>query len=220
MIRHRLLSLRIPASAAALFSTGCLFLLLNTRAAIAAVIDDSAEPAQAQQQPAPPPQQPQSPTQPSQQNPPAPAPSQNPFENVPTAPEKPSQANNPSNIQEAKPASVGENIIEGVEFRGQHKVPQDTLRALIYTKKGDVFDEEAVHRDFISLWNTGRFDDLRIEREKGPNGGILLRFVVVERRTVHTIDYSGNKSISKSEILDRFKERKVNLTPESQYDPG
>ena len=33
-----------------------------------------------------------------------------------------------------------------------------------------------------------------------------------------TIDYTGNKSISKSEILDRFKERKVNLSPESQSD--
>src|SRR5206468_11508853 len=29
-----------------------------------------------------------------------------------------------------------------------------------------------------------------------------------------------NKSISKSEILDRFKDRKVNLSPESQFDPG
>ncbi len=115
---------------------------------------------------------------------------------------------------------MGENIIEEVQFRGQHKVPQDTLRALIYTKKGDVYDEESIHRDFIALWNTGRFDDLSIEKEKGPNGGIILRFVVTERRTVHTIDYTGNKSISKSEILDRFKDRKVNLSPESQYDPG
>ncbi|MGI8961625.1 MAG: outer membrane protein assembly factor BamA [Bryobacteraceae bacterium] len=115
---------------------------------------------------------------------------------------------------------MGENIIEAVEFRGQHRVPQDTLRALIYTKKGDVYDEEAIHRDFIALWNTGRFDDLRIEKEKGPNGGIILRFLVTERRTVHTIDYIGNKSISKSEILDRFKDRKVALSPESQFDPG
>ena len=40
----------------------------------------------------------------------------------------------------------------------------------------------------------------------------MLTFVVTERRTVHTIDYTGNKSISKSEILDRFKERNVSLT--------
>ncbi len=130
------------------------------------------------------------------------------------------RSNNPAGVQEAQTAPVGENIIEAVEFRGQRKVPQDTLRALIYTKKGDVYDEESLHRDFIALWNTGRFDDLKIEKEKGPAGGVILRFVVTERRTVHTIDYTGNKSISKSEILDRLKERKVSLTPESQYDPG
>ena len=163
-------------------------------------------PAQQQQ---PKPQQPK-PTQPQQQNP---------FENVPEVPQKPAPKN-PAGVQEAAPATVGPNIIEAVEFRGQHKVPQDTLRALIYTKKGDVYDEESIHRDFIALWNTGRFDDLRVETEPGPNGGIILRFVVTERRTVHTIDYTGNKSISKSEILDRFKDRHVNLTPESTFDPG
>ena len=28
-------------------------------------------------------------------------------------------------------------MIEGVEFRGSRRVPQDTLRALIFTKRGD-----------------------------------------------------------------------------------
>ncbi len=175
----------------------------------------------AQQPPTPAPQNP--PQQPQQNPPPPQNPSKppNPFENVPEAPQKQTQQpQNPSGVQEARPAAVAANIIEAVDFRGQHKVPQDTLRALIYTKKGDVFDEESIHRDFIALWNTGRFDDLRVETEKGPAGGIILRFVVTERRTVHVIDYTGNKSISKSEILDRFKERHVNLSPESQFDPG
>src|SRR4051794_17759724 len=175
-----------------------------------------ANPPQSQSQQRTPPQSP------PQQNPPPQTKPNNPFENVPATPETPKapEKQNPTGVQEAQTAPVGENIIEAVEFRGQRKVPQDTLRALIYTKKGDVYDEESLHRDFIALWNTGRFDDLRIEKEKGPGGGVILRFVVTERRTVHTIDYTGNKSISKSEILDRLKERKASLTPESQYDPG
>lgn len=202
MIHHRLRSLRMSAA----FAVSAVASLLSLFLASA-----QSSSAQQQQQQTPPQQQP------------APKPP-NPFENVPTAPEKPAPGQQPPQnqpgVQEAKPATVGENIIEGVDFRGQRKVPQDTLRALIYTKKGDTYDEESIHRDFITLWNTGRFDDLRVEKERGPNGGVIIRFVVTERRTVHTIDYSGNKSISKSEILDRFKERKVTLTPESQYDPG
>jgi outer membrane protein insertion porin family len=221
MIRHRLCSLRMPPSAVVLTLSSTLLVFGGTICAAAADVmqaQPQSPSSTQQQQPAQ-----QQPPQPKPQNPP-PQPQQkppNPFENVPTAPEQPkTQPQQPSNVQEAKPAPIGANIIEAVDFRGQRRVPQDTLRALIYTKKGDVYDEEAIHRDFIALWNSGRFDDIRVTKETGPSGGIILTFNVVERRTVHTIDYSGNKSISKSEILDRFKERKVNLSPESQYDPG
>ena len=111
-----------------------------------------------------------------------------------------------------------EDNIELIEFRGARRVPQDTLRALIFTKRGDKYDEETLRRDFMALWNTGRFDDIRLEREPGPTGWIV-RFVVAERRVVRSIKYDGMKSITVSEILDRFKERKVGLQVESQYDP-
>lgn len=137
---------------------------------------------------------------------------QNPFENVPVAPQKtPGAAQGPK---------VAPNIIEGIEFRGQRRTPEDALRAMIFTRVGDVYDPANIHRDFMALWNTGRFDDITVETEKGPRGGIILRFVVTERRIIHTINYTGNKSISQSDILDRFKDRKVALAPESQYDPG
>lgn len=202
MICHRLRGLRIPVWVAAITALGYL-----------GNVPDRAVAGPAQQSAAP--------ANPPKSNPPAPN-QQNPFENVPEAPEKPAQPPppSPSGVQEAKPATIGDNIIEAIEFRGSRRVPQDTLRGLIFSKKGDVYDSESIHRDFVALWNSGRFDDLRIERERGPQGGILLRFVVTERRVVHTIDYTGAKSISKSEILDRFKDRKLALSPESQYDPG
>jgi outer membrane protein insertion porin family len=213
MIYHRLRRLRMPLLTAPVAAFAYLCFLIPFAAPAM-----RGEPAPQQQTP-PPKQNP-----PPAQNPP---PKQNnPFENVPEAPQKPATpaptpppAATPG-VQEAKPAPVGANIVEQVNFRGQRKTPQDTLRALIFTKKGDVYDPADVSRDFMSLWNFGRFDDLVVEKETGPNGGVVLTFVVTERRTVHTIDYTGNKSISKSEILDRFKERHVNLSPESQFDPG
>lgn len=228
MSHHRLSRLGQRGWPVHFINSVCLAGWLVLSAAVSAQQNQSSTPAQ-NPTPQPPPSQSQPPTNPQQkppQNPPPnppqkPGPNQqppqNPFQNVPQE-QKPTQP--APSVQEAKPAPVGENIIEAVEFRGQRRVPQDTLRALIYTKKGDVYDEDAVHRDFVALWNTGRFDDLRVEKEKGPNGGIILRFVVTERRMIHTIDYTGNKSITKSEILDRFKDRKVGLSPESQFDPG
>jgi outer membrane protein insertion porin family len=164
-------------------------------------------------------------TPPAQQKP-------NPFETVPQTPQpapgtpatppsaKPNQLENPKPAEQAKPSTgPTENIIDSIEFRGSRRVPQDTLRALIFTKKGDRYDEEALHRDFMALWNTGRFDDMRMEKEAGPNGWII-RFIVTERRVVRSIKYDGAKSVTVSEILDRFKERKVGLSVESQYDPN
>ena len=156
----------------------------------------------------------------------------NPFETVPesappqqrTTPQQPREQPKPQleapkpNATEVQPGTSG-NVIEAIEFRGARRVPQDTLRAQIITRKGDIYNEDALHRDFMVLWNTGRFDDIRLETEQGKSG-IILRFVVTERRVVRTIKYENMKSVTQSEVLDRFKERKVGLTVESQYDPN
>ena len=164
----------------------------------------------------------------------------NPFETVQEGAQPPAKppAAKPGAPEQAKPqleipkqpeapkVAVNENVIELIEFRGARRVPQDTLRAQIFTKKGDVYSEETLHRDFMALWNTGRFDDIRLETEPGTNG-LIVRFVLTERRVVRSIKYrhktrsgwsEGAGSITTSEILDRFKERKVGLSVESQYD--
>jgi len=148
-----------------------------------------------------------------------------PFETVPQAAEEPkppaAQVPQPQletpRLPEAPPAP--RDFIEAIEFRGARRVPQDTLRAMIFTRKGDKYDEEILRRDFIALWNTGRFDDIRLESEPGRTG-IIVRFVLTERPVVRSIKYEGIKSVTVSEILDRFKERKVGLVVESQYDPN
>src|SRR5579862_5209211 len=176
----------------------------------------------------PPPQQPP-PTPAPQQPPPAQEKKpQNPFETVPESakPEPGKQEPQKPPLEAPKPAEqpkapAGGKVIEAIDFRGARRVPQDQLRALIATKKGDIFNEDDLHRDFMSLWNSGRFDDIRLETEDGPNGGVIVRFVITERRVVRSIKYgSGMKSLTVSEVLDRFKERKVGLSVESQYDPN
>jgi len=117
------------------------------------------------------------------------------------------------------PVQPSGQIIEAIEFRGARRVPQDTLRALIYSKVGDVYNEDTLRRDLTALWNTGRFDDIRIEAEPGRTG-LIVRFALTERRVIRSIDYQGIHSVTVSEILDRFKERRVGLTVESQYDPN
>ncbi|MDZ7636981.1 MAG: POTRA domain-containing protein [Bryobacterales bacterium] len=139
-------------------------------------------------------------------------------------PESTSRATRSRYASETKPEATQEqtadrNRIEAIDFRGARRIPQATLRALIYGKKDDVFDEQALRRDFMLLWNTGRFDDIRLEVEDGRFGKIV-RFVVTERRIVRSIKYEGLKSITMSEVLERFKERRVGLSTEANYDPN
>lgn len=112
----------------------------------------------------------------------------------------------------------GPKVIAEIVPHGNRRIPRETILARIFTKPGDVYDEAALDRDFNSLWNTGYFEDLRFEREESTKGWIL-HIYVKEKPTIREIRYDGLKSVSQSDVLDRFKERKVGLTQESQYDP-
>ncbi len=116
-------------------------------------------------------------------------------------------------------SAIGQqDVIAGVEVHGNRRIPAETIKARIFTHAGDVYDPAAIERDFNSLWNTGYFQDIRFEREQTPKGWIL-HIYVKERPTIREINYEGLNSVSKSDVLDRFKEAKVGLSVESQYDP-
>jgi outer membrane protein insertion porin family len=118
----------------------------------------------------------------------------------------------------AAPVVGQQDLIVGITPHGNRRIPADTIRARIFTKVGDVYDQAAIERDFNALWNTGYFEDVRIEREQNPKGWIL-HIYLKERPTIREINYTGLNAVSTSDVLDRFKERKVGLAVENQYDP-
>ena len=109
--------------------------------------------------------------------------------------------------------------IEQIRVIGNRRIPKETVLARLFTHPGDTYDPTSIERDFNSLWNTGYFDDLRIEREDSEKG-IILNIFVREKPTIREINYKGNNAVSTSDILDRFKKEKVGLSVESQYDPS
>jgi len=110
------------------------------------------------------------------------------------------------------------DIISEINVSGNRRIPAETIRARVFTKAGDVYDSAALERDFNSLWNTGYFEDIKILREQTPKGWRLI-FQVKEKPTIREISYVGLSSVSNSDVLDRFKQDKVGLVVESQYDP-
>ncbi len=125
----------------------------------------------------------------------------------------------PSPQQDGQPATG--SVIESIQFEGNRRIRTDTLKARIFSRDGDPYNEETLRRDFQALWNTQFFEDVKLRVENSPdkpNEKIVI-FIVTERPVIRRIRYDGIHSISESDILDRFKDKKVGLTVESQFDP-
>jgi len=100
---------------------------------------------------------------------------------------------------------------------GNRRIPKDSVIARLYSRQGDAYDPAVVERDFNSLWNTGYFDDVRIEKVDTP-ACVQLNVYVRERPTIREILYKGLNAVSESDVLERFKKAKVGLSVESQFD--
>ncbi len=118
----------------------------------------------------------------------------------------------------ASAVAQNSSVITEIRVIGNRRIPKETVLARLFSHPGDTYDPATVERDFNSLWNTGYFEDVRIEKEDTPKGQILDIFVR-EKPTIREINYKGLSSVTQSDVLDRFKKEKVGLTVESQYDP-
>src|SRR5256884_8973089 len=131
------------------------------------------------------------------------------------------QAQQPAGASQQTQQQQQPAIIERIDFVGNRRVRNDTLKARIFSRENDTYNEETLRRDFQALWNTQFFEDVKLRVEDSPdhaNSKIII-FEVKERPVIRRIRYDGIHSVSESDILDRFKERKVGLTVESQFDP-
>jgi outer membrane protein insertion porin family len=121
---------------------------------------------------------------------------------------------------QAKPQFSAENapqILCPTQVVGNRRIPKESVLARLFSRAGDAYDPAVVQRDFNSLWNTGYFDDLRIEKINGT-GCLQLIIYVREKPTISEINYKGLNAVSISDVLERMKKEKVGVTVESQYD--
>lgn len=120
-----------------------------------------------------------------------------------------------------KTAPQAQEIVTAIEFRGNRRIQSSTLMARIFTRAGQAFNENDIERDFMALWNTGYFDDIRAVATDDPKNknGKIITFFVREKKLVRSIDYKGMNSVTPSDVMDRFHEEKIPLTIDAQYDP-
>jgi outer membrane protein insertion porin family len=109
--------------------------------------------------------------------------------------------------------------IERIDIRGNRRIQEDTIRFYIQSRPGEPYDEGRLELDLRALYKANFFENIEIEERDGDSGKIVT-FTVKEKPLIRSINYQGNKSFTESNILDHFKEKKVGLTVDSQYDPS
>src|SRR5215510_6790035 len=122
----------------------------------------------------------------------------------------------------AQSPQASEAFVEEVEIRGNRRIPRESVLYYVQSKPQDRFDLSLAQRDLQSIIQMGLFDPLatKLFVEDGPRGGKIIIFQVKEYPIIRAIDYRGMKSVTESEVLTRFKEKTVQVSKESQFDPA
>ena len=106
------------------------------------------------------------------------------------------------------PKNVTGQTVERFEVEGNSSVASDTIRVYLGIVPGEAYVPDAIQRNFANLWQTGLFDDIRVEVEPGDAGGVVVRAVVRERPRIGSVEFRGNKELNQSkinEVLERDK---------------
>jgi outer membrane protein insertion porin family len=108
-------------------------------------------------------------------------------------------------------AQLAGRRIERFEASGNVSVASDTIRVYLGVQQGDPYNPEALQRNFLNLWQTGLFDDIRIEADPAENGGVIVRAIVKERPRIGSVEYRGNKELQTNKITEQLEKDKIDI---------
>ncbi len=108
----------------------------------------------------------------------------------------------------AQPVFAQQNdIIRAIAVEGAGRVEPSTVRSYLLVREGDAFDAHRIDRSLKSLFATGLFADVSMDRE-----GQTLVIKVVENPVINRIAFEGNKRIKDEELL-----KEITLRPRVIY---
>ena len=100
--------------------------------------------------------------------------------------------------------------IERFEVVGNASVASDTIRVYLGISPGDTYNPDLIRKNFTNLWQTGLFDDIKIEAERGDTG-VVVRAVVKERPRISSVEYRGNKELNAQKVQEALERDKIDL---------
>jgi outer membrane protein insertion porin family len=108
-------------------------------------------------------------------------------------------------------AQQAQGTVEAIETQGLQRMTREALLHVFAIRVGDPYDPARIREEFRKMWNLGIFSDITVEAEDGPGGGKVLILKVKEKVVLTSVSYENNKVLTRTQIEDRLKERKVSL---------
>jgi hypothetical protein len=112
----------------------------------------------------------------------------------------------------ARPATgeLAGQPVERFEAVGNTSVASDTIRVYLGITPGEPYSPDLIQKNFLNLWQTGLFDDIRIEADRGERG-VIVRAIVKERPRIGSVEYRGNKELNTTKINEALEKEKIDL---------
>lgn len=97
--------------------------------------------------------------------------------------------------------SAQEFVIEDIRVEGLQRMTPGTVFNYLPLEVGDTYNTEISLQAVRSLFSTGFFDDVRLERD-----GNVLVVIVKERPGIGSINITGNKDVKTEELLEGLEQ--------------
>lgn len=114
---------------------------------------------------------------------------------------------------------LGADVIEEIQIEGNKKISRETVQFYIKSRPGGIYNEEKLREDFKVLWETGFFENIRIEADNGASGKIV-RFILSENPLIATVTYKTNKKVKESDITQKLLDSNITIQAFSYYSPA
>ena len=96
-------------------------------------------------------------------------------------------------------AVLSREIVAEVRIKGNVRMDEEAILAVVSLKPGDPFDPQKLRQDLKEIFKLGYFDDVRADLEETPEG-LRVTYIVREKPVVKRIVYEGNKAIKESDL--------------------
>lgn len=121
---------------------------------------------------------------------------------------QPSRRHIKKNIDKNQKNKTG--IIQTIQVIGNDRVETSTVLSYMLAQPGDPFNKDLLDRSLKTLYATGLFQDISLQRS-----GSTLKVIVVENPIINRVQYEGNKKLKDDEI-----KKYTSLRARSVYSPA